>query len=477
MSPLDPRTPVLVGAAALHQRTDDPEASLDAFGLMARAARDAGADAGVPGLVDRVGLVVVPEGTWRGGVRAADVGAPDAARTLLVQVGVLQQTALTRAADAIARGQVDTALVVGGEAKHRDRRLAAAGAVAPSADPATADEVLSPGGDILHPVEIERELAWPVRQYAVVEQALGAADGMDPAAQQAVVDEMWARLASVSTGNPWAWSPGPVAAEDLAPSAANPMLATPYTRRHTSNWNVDQAAALLLCSAATASAAGVPRDRWVFPWAGVESNHMVPLVARADVGSCPAIAIAGEAAAAATGVAPADADHVDLYSCFPVAVRLQARAFGRDLVGPLSVTGGMAGAGGPLNSYSLGALAAMADVLREDAGSVGLVTSVSGMLTKVGLGVWSTRPPGGGFRAVDVSAEVAAATAVRPVDPSLEGPATVVGATLVHDGGVPSQGVAVVEADDGVRTVATTEGPPLLPVGDRVTLAGGVVRR
>ena len=476
MSPLDPRTPVLVGAAALHQRTDDPAASLDAFGLMARATRQAGADAGAPGLLDRIGLVVVPEGTWRGGVRGADVGAPRSARTVLVQVGVLQQSALTRAAAALARGDVEVALVVGGEAKHRDRRLAAAGIVAPPADPADADEVLSPAGDILHPVEMARELAWPVRQYAVVEQALGAADGLDPDAQQAIVDAMWARLASVSTGTSWAWSPGPVAAEDLAPSAANPMLATPYTRRHTSNWNVDQAAALLLCSAATASAAGVPRDRWVFPWAGVESNHMVPLVARAELASCPAIGAAGEAATSATGVAPADVDHVDLYSCFPVAVRLQARAFGRDLGGPLTVTGGMAGAGGPLNSYSLGSLAAMVDVLRDDAGSVGMVTSVSGMLTKVGLGVWSTRPPEGGFRAVDVSEEVAAATAVRPVDAALGGPATVVGATLVHEGGAPSQGVAVVESDDRVRTVATTEGPQLLPVGARTTVDGGVAR-
>ena len=36
------------------------------------------------------------------------------------------------------------------------------------AERAFADEVIEPAGDILHRLEIERELAWPVRQYAVI---------------------------------------------------------------------------------------------------------------------------------------------------------------------------------------------------------------------------------------------------------------------------------------------------------------------
>ena len=476
MSGLDPRTPVLVGWAALRQREEDPTAALDAHGLMAGAVRQAAVDAGAPSVLDRVGLVVVAEGTWRGGLDPTALGAPSTARTVLARIGVLQQTLLTRAATAVGRGEVDAALVVGGEAKHRDRRLAAAGTPDPPGAPTSADEALAPAGDILHPLEIERELAWPVRQYAVVEAALGAADDMDPGAQQALVDAMWAGIGSVSEANPWAWSPGPVAPEDLAPSPANPLLATPYTRRHTSSWNVDQSAALLLCSAATATAAGVPRDRWVFPWVGVESNHMVPLVARGQVGACPAMAVVGDRAAALTGVAPGEADHVDLYSCFPVAVRLQARALGRPLDAPLTVTGGMAGAGGPLNSYSLGALTAVADRLRTDPDAVGVVTSVSGMLTKYGLGMWSARPPTDGFQAADVSDAVAEATEVRPVDGALTGPVTVAGATVVHDHGEPSFAVAVVEDADGTRTVATSEDPVHLAVGDRVTVADGVLR-
>ena len=47
--------------------------------------------------------------------------------------------------------------------------------------------------------------------------------------------------------------------------------------------------------------------------------------------------------------------------------------------------------------------------------TVGMVTSVSGMLTKPGLALWST-DPGDGFRAVDVTDEALTATDTRPLD-------------------------------------------------------------
>ena len=75
---------------------------------------------------------------------------------------------------------------------------------------------------------------------------------------------------------------------------------------------------------------------------------------------------------------------------------------------PLTVTGGMTFGGGPLNNSVLQAMAKMVQVLRDDPGSVGLVTSISGMITKHGASLWSTRPPEGRFEAADVSAEAAA---------------------------------------------------------------------
>ena len=44
------------------------------------------------------------------------------ARTVIAELGVLQLTAFTRACRAIASGDLDVAVVVGGEAKYRDLR-------------------------------------------------------------------------------------------------------------------------------------------------------------------------------------------------------------------------------------------------------------------------------------------------------------------------------------------------------------------
>ena len=122
------------------------------------------------------------------------------------------------------------------------------------------------------------------------------------------------------------------------------------------------------------------------------------------------------------------------------------------------MTGGMSFGGGPLNNYVLQSTARMAQVLREDPGSTGLVTSISGMITKQGMGLWSTTPPAGGFRAADVTGQAHAETATAIVDGDYHGPASVVGYTVGYDG--PSG--ADSSPDTPVHTVATTADPQLM---------------
>jgi acetyl-CoA C-acetyltransferase len=227
------------------------------------------------------------------------------------------------------------------------------------------------------------------------------------------------------------------------------MLAAPYTKWHCSQWNVDQAAALVLCSAEAAARFGVPRDRWVFPIAAAESNHMVPVSRRAALHASPAARLVGEALRTSSGIDPAAADHVDLYSCFPAAVRVQAAELGMTADRPLTVTGGMTFGGGPLNNAVLQATAKLVAVLRDDAESVGLVTSISGMITKHGGALWSTRPPDRGFLAADVSDAAARVTEQRDLADAYRGSATVVGCTVAHDRGEPVSAHVVAATPDG----------------------------
>ena len=103
------------------------------------------------------------------------------------------------------------------------------------------------------------------------------------------------------------------------------MLAFPYGKLHCSQWNVDQAAGLVFCSLATARALGIPRERWIFPLAVADANHMVPYTERRELHRCAGFARAAERAFERAGRDLASVAHRELYSCFPSAVRVQLR--------------------------------------------------------------------------------------------------------------------------------------------------------
>lgn len=455
----DPRAPVLVGVGSITQHPTDPETALDAFGLMLAATRRAGADCGNIDALARIDLVLVPKGIWRyrdpGRAVAGKVGSPDV-RSVIAEVGILQQTLFSRAAVAITAGDADVVLVAGTEAKARDALAARGGITLDDRDPSTGEPdelLLVPVEEILSRAEIERDLATPVHQYALIESAIAHAAGRSPVEQHARVAELWARFATVAAANEEAWDRTGYDADAIgSPGPGNRMLATPYTKRLCSQWNVDQAGAVLLMAAETAIALGVPRDRWVFAHAAAESNHMVTLPRRAELHRWPAFeAVAG--ALGLTGPGAVRPDVMELYSCFPAAVQVQAEVLGLPLDAPMTVTGGMTFGGGPLNNAVVQGLVALTRRLRAAPGDVGLVTSVSGLLTKPGASLWSTATPDGGFRALDVTDEARATTGEVPLLPDATGPATVVGCTVLHQDGGPDRAVAIVDVDGG-RTIA-----------------------
>jgi acetyl-CoA C-acetyltransferase len=246
------------------------------------------------------------------------------------------------------------------------------------------------------------------------------------------------------------------------PSAKNPMLAAPYTKWHCSQWNVDQAAGFVLCSTEAADRAGVPQDRRVYPLAFAESNHMLAVSKRAELHRAPAVRIGVERIAELTGIDVTTSDVVDLYSCFPVAVRVQARELGLPIDDPdgrpLSVGGGMTFGGGPLNNASFQALARMVPMLRDEPGTTGLLTFISGIITKHGISVWSTTPPEhDGFAYADTSEAVEAGTAALEVVGDHHGVATIDGYTVAHEGGEPRYTTIVATTADSRRVVARND--------------------
>jgi len=478
--PEEARRPVLVGASAIVQREPDPANALEPLELMARALEEAADDAGTRLLLAEADSIMAPRGFWDYGdpcrLLAERFGCPSA-RTTIAEIGVLQTTLFGEAAQSIAGGEADIVLITGAEAKYRSLRAQIEGVEAPlTQHEGEADRVLRPHADIIHRLEIERGVEMPVKQYSAMENALRYAQGLSIDEHRREVAEMWAGFSRVAATNPCAWRPETIDADEIRePFGKNAMIAFPYTRLHNSQWNVDQAAGLILCSEAAAERLGVPRAKWVYPLAVVESNHMVPLAERKDPERCWGVKLAGERALELAELEPGKLAHSELYSCFPVAVRIQARELGIALDPAPSVTGGMAFGGGPLNNFVLQAIARMSEVLRDDPGSKGLVSALSGMLTKQGFTVWSTQPGATPFRFEDVSEQVAAALETVEVDERLEGPATVRAYTVLYEANEPAAAVAWCDSHDGRRTVARSSDPELMRTATESELCGRAV--
>ena len=143
---------------------------------------------------------------------------------------------------------------------------------------------------------------------------------------------------------------------------------------------------------------------------------------------------------------------------------------------PLTLTGGMTFAGGPLNNFVLQAMAKLAAVLRADPGSAGMVTAVSGILTKQGVSLWSTRPPEAGFGFFDVSAETAHEQSGAELVEASDGPARSAGYTVLFEGERPTRTAFVCDLPDGRRTLAASDDPALAELGTREELCGRSLR-
>ncbi len=467
---VDPRQPVLVGIGTCMQREDLLARSQEPMDLMLEAVRRAGNDAGGAQALSGVQYVAVPKGRWRyrnpAGEIARATGA-DAATTVLASVGVLQQSLMGDACSRIAKGEIDSALIVGADAGHRIACAKKMGERAGERQQDDAPDVhLEPEEELLHPAELHAGLRMPVALYAILESAWRAKNGMPVDAHRAQLGAMYQRFSEVAADNPEAWRRKPISALEISEaSERNPMQAFPYTRLHCATWHVDQAAALLICSAGHARALGIAPSQWVYASASSESNHMVPVSARADLTACVGARLAGRAALTAAGITASQLDLVELYSCFPIAVEAYAQELGIPLTRDLTVTGGMPFAGGPFNNYVLQATCRMAALLREGRGPtrrVGLVSSVSGILTKQGFGMWATQPSSAGFAFDDVSKDTARQVATKEVVSAFQGQAVVAGYTVLHDKGQAPRALVLADTDTGCRALAWSDDPALV---------------
>lgn len=454
---------MLVGAGQVVRRPTSVDDCPEPADLMAEAARAAGSDSGTGDRLlrraDSVQVVELMSQPYANAplAVAGRVGASPRETVQSTVGGNSPQMLVNRAAEDILAGRADVVLIAGAEAIHSRHLAHRTGAALPwrGDEPGTAppDRVVGIDRPGTSDAEQSRSLNMPVQIYPVFESAIRLAAGESIGEHQVKVSELWATFSEVATTNPYAWDQRRHTAEEIrSPGPRNRWIGWPYTKLMVAYAGVDMAAALLLTSVEAARAAGVPADRWVFPWAGSDCHDHWFVSERYDLCSSPAMAANGRAALGLAGIGIDDVAHVDLYSCFPSAVQMGAAALGLGLDRRLTVTGGLTFAGGPLNDYVTHSIASMAGALRAEPGGVGVVTALGWYATKHSIGVYSTEPPKQPFRRAEPQDEVDR-TPSRPEAAGYSGPVTVEAWSVMHErDGRPSIGFVSCLTPDGGRT-------------------------
>lgn len=456
---VDPRTPCLIGAAQRTWHLDGDEQAPEPLAMWAETARAAAADVGATtgdaAVLAALGSVAVVNCmSWPYddpvGRLADELGIAPAARTYSTMSGTMPLALVAEAAEAMASGRLDAALVVGGEALDTKRRLKKAGERPAWSHRAATPPPMDPSIVFL-PTEIPHEVFQAWLTFAVRDVARRAALGRSPGEDRRLIGELLAPMTDVAAANPHAWFARRRTADELVtPSAENRLVGYPYTKSTVAIMDVDMAAGVILATHETAERLGVPAERRVYLRSIAAASDAVHLAQHPDLARSPGMARVFGRVVGAAGVGAVEVAHRDLYSCFASSIRFALDALGEEedaLVAPVTVTGGLPFCGGPASNYVSHALASMVDVLRADPGSAGLVSGVGMHMTRHAAALWSTDPGG-----VPRLADPGPAAEALEVRDAHTGPATVAAYSVVHGrDGAPAWGLVVADLADGAR--------------------------
>lgn len=481
--------PVIVGVGQVVQRSKQSERPLDPLGLMQTAAELAVIDGhACRGLLDAIDTVhVVNTLTW---------SYSDAPRQLAGRLGLharrfsygaiggnSPQALVNRVARELERGVVGCALLVGAEAGASTKRAAIEGVELGWPERARPDAVAGDERLGFSSLELDYGLALPVHMYPLIETAWRSSVGRSPNAHHAHLGQLCARMSSVAARHSQAWFQTACTPEQvMTVGPDNRWVGYPYTKRMCAVLEVDQGAALLMTTEATAKELGIDPSRWVYPLAGVDLNDVWHVSERPRLEESPAIRRTVSLTLEHAGVSLEDVGGFDLYSCFPCAVEIARAMIGLsdEDPRPTTVTGGLPYFGGPGNNYSMHAIATVVEKIRGGELRTALVTALGWYATKHAVGLYGNSPPI--RRWIDLDASPWQAEIDQQALPSVEreaaGPFTIEAFVIRHNrDGAASDGVCLGRLQSGRRALAMIDaGRAELEALEREELVGRVGR-
>ncbi|MFK7732204.1 MAG: hypothetical protein AB8B48_11360 [Pseudomonadales bacterium] len=402
-SSISDNTPVLIGSGQVVQREATASAPMELAALASSAALEDSGAANIAAHIDTICVTKLfsdmgrrwnsPWGRSNNPPQsvAKRIRANPNSRVYTETGGNGPQSRVIEFARDIALGERSVVLLTGAEALKNQRHAERNGVELNWNE--EFDEPLEDrgfGDDVATSQEGQNGLINIAYYYTMVDQAVRAKHGRSIEEHRAACARLMASLSAVAANNPNAQFAGQQSEQEIL-AAAN--LTHLYTKRMIAQDGVNQAAALLMCSAGKARELGIDPSRWVFMHGMAEGKELM-FSHRDDPSLSP---MAGRVAERALNMAQKNVEDIgaiDIYSCFPCAVSTVAEQLGLPADGsrPLTITGGLPYFGGPGNNYGMHALAESVQWARANKEAYALVTSNGGMLSKHASGVYSQQP-------------------------------------------------------------------------------------
>ena len=484
MAAVDPRAPCLIGVGQQTWHPDEvgEEGAPEPLAMWEDVARLAADDTGVAGstILGRLdGLQIVYCQTWQYDDPTARLAARlgvEPRHTYYSGIGgTTPQVLVDGVAEQVLAGELDVALVCGAEALATQRRYKRRGDRYPySFKPE--ERRPFPWEAPFHPAEVAHEVFQAWLTFAIFDNARRGHLGVELDEYRRQLGDLLAPFTDIAAANPLAWFPVLRSADEIITATPeNRMVGYPYTKYMISIMDVDMAAAVLVASHEAADALGVPPERRVYLRGWCYATDPIYLAEHDEMWRSPAMAAAAREALRVGGVGVDDVAHLDVYSCFGSSVN-----FARDALGlrdgdsrSLTVTGGLPYHGGAGSDYMTHSIATMADVLRRDPGSYGLVSGVGMHMTKHVYGLYSSEP---GPVAPPEQESVQAAVdgeGKRAIRDVYDGAATVAAYSVVHGrDGEPEWGVVICDVPEGDRAYGKVLDADMLASIERDELVG-----
>jgi acetyl-CoA C-acetyltransferase len=437
--------PVLIGIGCLQQKGSFAELD-EALILMEQATIAAIQDTENSAIVNYIDEIQIPKGYWAyrdPGKWIAEKHGFSGAITSVTKIGVLQQNLINSACEKIINEEIRASLIVGGEARYKKIQALKEGIdfeeMKLLENP---DHYVKAKDDLYVTEELDALGMMAVGYYAILESAMRYKQKNSIRDHEKFLGDLYANFSKTASENQHAWNQKIYSSDEIQkPSEKNPRIAYP--------------SAMILTSEEIADKLNIPFSKRVYPLISSETNHMIGLVQRPDMTNPLGLKLATDFIIEAAEKNKIYPSLYELYSCFPVAVQMFSMALNLPNNINKTVTGGMPFAGGPLNNYMLHASTQMLQKIREDANEIGLITGVSGMMTKQSLAIWS-KEPAMNFESKDVTKQAKKLEHAVPMSDQKEGDALVIGCTSLYEKQNALKAVFFAEDSKGQRLVLTS---------------------